>query len=123
MSCADVIKLVPQLERPITGPPGGPLAELPRCSCVVFIQNKDDPTRTKRVQVYSWCVPKLRDVYPMLDKETSRAVAEQAIQLLVSEINGLKEPLEAAHKFHSLAKGACVILPYSTALDLGIPDI
>ena len=94
---------------------------MPRFNCIAFVQNKDDPTRTERVQVRSWCAPNPRDIYSRLDKEYSHAVAEQALPLLMSEINGLKKPEEAARKFYLMAEGACVVVqPFLDVSDTGI---
>ena len=102
----------------MTGPPGG-FFEWPRLCCIVFVKEEDDPTKTERVRVHSWRAPHFRDVYCHLDKGYSRTVAEQAIPLLVSEINGLKDPREAVRKFHLMVGGPEVVQPF---LDMGIAD-
>ena len=116
-----MIKLVPQLERAVTGPPSG-LIEWPRLCCIVFVKEEDDPTETERVRVHSWRAPNLRDVCYNLDKNYSRTVAKQAIPLFVSEINGLNEPGEAARKFRLMIAGPDVVQPFLNVLDMGITD-
>ena len=88
--CADIIKAFPKLaERLATGPP-----ELrPRLRCIVFVKDKDDPTRTERVRVHSRCVPNLRELRDTINKNYSRRAASKlAIPLLLNEINVMKEP-------------------------------
>ena len=50
-------------------------------------------------------------------------VAEQAIPLLVSEINGLKEPEEAARKFYLMAGCPGVVQPFLDVSDMGMLPI
>ena len=97
-------------------------SEWPRLRCLVFIKDKRDPTRMERARVHSWCVANLREVYSDLDKDYSRAVAKQAIPLLVREINELKKPEEAVRKFQLMIEAPDAIRPFLDVLNMGISD-
>ena len=76
----------------------------------------------ERARVHSWCAPNLQEVYSCLDKDYSRAVAKQAIPLLVSEINASKKPEEVVGKLRLMAECPDVIRPFLDMLHMGIPD-
>ena len=100
--CADIIKHFPKLaERLAISPPG----LRPRLRCVVFVKDKDDPTRMERVRVHSQCVPDLRGLRDSIDKDYSRRAATKlAIPILLSEINLLGDPQEAERRLRSMVK-------------------
>lgn len=116
-----MIKLVPQLEQAVTGPPGG-LPEWPRLCCIIFVKDKDDPAAMERVRVHSWRAPNLQEAFSDLDKGYSRAAAKHVIPLLVSEINGLREPEEAVRKFHLMVGGPDIVRPFLDILGMGGTD-
>lgn len=77
----------------------------------------------ERARVHSWCTPNLQEVFSNLDKNHSRAIAEQAIPLLVSEINELQTPEEAVDKLHLMVGDPDVVQPFLGVLDMiGSPD-
>ena len=112
----DIIKLVPELEGAVTSRAG--LSEWPRLHCIIFFKDKDDPSRMERARVHSWCMPNLREVYSKLDKNHSRAVAEQAILLLVKEINRLQNPEDVARVLHLMVESPGVIRPFMDMLEM-----
>ena len=111
----EIAKLAPRLERETIDPPPE-LSGLPRLRCIFFVEDKDDPTKTERARVHSWCVPDLPWVHSHLEKDYSRAIAKQAIPLLVSDINGLKKPGEVNLKFQMMI-GAPDVVPAMTTED------
>lgn len=119
-SYADVVKLVPELERAVANPPG--YSERPRLRCLVFIKDKNDPTQMERARVHSWCAGNLREVYFDLDKDYSRAAAEQTIPFLVREINGSRNPKEVARKFQLMVEAPDAVRPFLDMLDMGMTD-
>jgi len=119
-SYADVVKLVPELERAVANPPG--YSEWPRLRCLVFIKDKTDPTQMERARVHSWCAGNLREVYSDLNKDYSRAAAKQAIPLLVREINESKNPEEVVRKFQLMVEAPDAVRPFLDMLDMGITD-
>lgn len=57
-----------------------------------------------------------------MDKDYSHTVAKQAIPLLVSEINGLKKPEEAVHKFQLMVEAPNIVRLFLGVLGMGLID-
>jgi len=116
----EIIKLVPEVEGAVTSRAG--LSEWPRLHCIIFFKDKDDPSRMERARVHSWCMPNLREVYSDLDKNHSRAVAEQVTLFLVKKINGLEKPEDVASVLHLMVESPGVIRPFMDILEMGAVD-
>jgi len=101
---AEIVRLSPQVESMMANDPPSELSGMPRLRCLFFVEDKDDPTKMERVRVHSWSVADLR-IYSRLglEKDYSRAIATQALPLLVNDINGLKKPEEVDLKFQMMA--------------------
>lgn len=76
----------------------------------------------ERARIHSWCAENLREIYSGLDKDYSRAVAKQAVPLLVREINESKNPEEVVHKFLLMVETPDAVRPFLDMLDMGITD-
>ena len=92
----------------------------PRLHCFIFVKDKDYPKNLGRVRLHSWCTPSLREVYSQLDKNYSRAVAKQAIPLLVSEINGWKDPHDSMRKFRIMGECPGALQGFLDVLSTGV---
>lgn len=92
-----MVKLAPQLETDAISPPPE-FAGRPRIRCIFYVEEKDDPTRPERVRVHFWCLTDSQLSCSHLEKAYSRAIAKQAIPLLVIDINGLKTPQDTRRK-------------------------
>ena len=57
-----------------------------------------------------------------MDKNHSRAVAEQVTLFLVKKINGLEKPEDVASVLHLMVESPGVIRPFMDILEMGAVD-
>ena len=96
-----MVRLVPQLESEAIPPPPKFAVE-PRICCIFCIEVKDDATKVDLVRTQYWSVPNLKRFCSNVEKGYSRAIAKQAIPLLVNDINRLKNPQDVRCKFQMM---------------------
>ena len=96
----EMLKVTPHLTDPTADSPGPGLSRF-RC---FFFFTYDDPelvhTRTR-----TWWIPNLQELYYDMDKEYSRANSKLALPRLVTEMNILRDPQQAAARFKLIASG------------------
>jgi len=117
-SYTEILKLVPDLEPAVTNVPE--TLKWPRLHCFIFVKHEDYPKQLGRVRLHSWCTPSLREVYSQLDKNYSRAVAQQALPLLLNEINGPKDPHNAMRKFRIMGECPGALEGFLDVLGTGV---
>jgi hypothetical protein len=74
----------------------------------------------ERARVQSFCVANLNEIFSHLDKGYCHAIVDQAIMLLINEINRLKEPAETVRKFRLMVENPFAVQPLLDFLDMGI---
>ena len=116
---AEINKHMPRLDQDSPDPPPE-LLGVPRIRCIFFVEDKDDPAKTERARIHVWGARDLRWMHSLVDKDYSRAIAGQAIPLLVSDINRLKKPEEAKRKLRFILGTPGVVVSVMKASTAGV---
>ena len=114
-----MVRLAPRLERDAIPPPPE-FAGLPRIRCIFYVEEKDNPNTPERIRVHSWTLTEIQQLCSCLEKRYSRAIAKQAIPILVNDINGLRKPRDTRHKFQMMIDVPGIVRSFFTWSGMGV---
>ena len=95
---AKLVRFDPRFESEAIPPPPE-YAGQPRVRCIFYVEDRDDLFKEEFIRVHSCCIADLQGFCSNAEKDYSRAIAKQAIPLLVNDINGFREPQDVTFKF------------------------